>query len=256
MRLLLPVGAVVLLVSVSGCGGTKVLKDPKPLVVNQALATATDEVLSASLNWVVVRDGPGTWAKNADWDEYLITVQNISVESLQLTDIVVVDSLGTRVGAGNSRKMLVKGAKKAKRRYKDEGLKIKAGAGAGTMMVAGAAAWAGAGTLALSGGVFGAVGTGTAVAATGLVLAAPVLAVGGVMRGVNNSKVNNQIESRQTMLPFELRGKEPIPLDVFFPLTPSPERIEITYADSQGEHTLVINSLTALDGLHLIQDAE
>jgi len=256
MRLFLPVGVVVLLASMTGCGGTKVLKDPESFVVNQPLATATDEVLSASLNWVVVRDGPGTWAKNADWDEYLISVQNMSVESLQLTDIVVVDSLGTRVVVGNSRKMLVKGAKSAKRRYKDEGLKVKAGAGAGTMMVAGAAAWAGAGALALSGGVLGTAGAGAAVAATGLVLAAPVLAVGGIMRGVNNSKVNNQIESRQSLLPLELRGKEKRPLDVFFPLTPSPRSIEITYADSQGEHTLVINSIAALDGLHLIQDTE
>jgi hypothetical protein len=257
-KLLIPVGAVLLLllVSVSGCGGSKVLKEPEPLVVTQSLAAASDERLSVTLDWVIVRDGPGTWAKNADWDEYLLHVNNLSDGSLEITDITVLDSLGTRIDTGNSRRKLVKGAKKTKRRYKDEGLKVKAGAGAGTMMVAGAAAWAGAGAVALSGGVLGAASAGATVAATGLILAAPVLAVGGVLRGVNNSKVNNEVESRQTILPLALHENEEKPLDVFFPLTPSPRQIELTYVDSRGEHTLIVDTLTSLEGLHLVQDAE
>ncbi len=41
-----------------------------------------------------------------------------------------------------------------------------------------------------------------------MVLLVPVLAVGGIVRGVNNSKVNNQIETRQTLLPVVLQEEE------------------------------------------------
>ena len=62
----------------AGCGGTKVLKESQPIQTTKPLAAASDRQVSATLDWVVVRDGPGTWAKNADWDEYLLTVNNQS----------------------------------------------------------------------------------------------------------------------------------------------------------------------------------
>ena len=34
---------------------------------------------AAALDWIIVRDGPGTWAKNVDWDEYLIRVHTKSL---------------------------------------------------------------------------------------------------------------------------------------------------------------------------------
>ena len=82
-------------------------------------------------------------------------------------------------------------------------------------------------------------------------LLGPALAVGGIVRGVNNSKVNNQIELRQTLLPVEIPASKEAELDVFFPLAPSPQMIELTYSDATGEHLLVIDTRTALDGLHI-----
>ena len=75
-------GAIIVTATLSlclvGCGGSKVLKEPNPFAVTQSLATASDQRLYATLDWVIVRDGPGTWAKNVDWDEYLIRIQNLS----------------------------------------------------------------------------------------------------------------------------------------------------------------------------------
>ena len=246
-------GVLLLQLALFGCGGSKVLKEPEPLVVTRALASAADEQLSVTLDWVIVRDGPGTWAKNVDRDEYLIRVDNLSEDSLQLTNIIALDSLGTRIDAGATRKQLIKGTKKAKRRYKGEGLKVKAGAGAGTMMVAGAVTAATAMSVGAA-AVFSS--SALAGAALGGLVLAPVLAVGGVFRGVNNSKVSNQIESRQTLLPVVLQKKEEKSLDIFFPLTPSPRQIELTYVDSQGGHTLIVDTQAALEGLHLVQAEE
>ena len=89
--------------TLSGCGGSKVLKTPEPYVATEVLVTASDQQVTAELDWVIYRDGPGTWAKNVDWDEYLITVRNRGSDSLQITNITVMDSLGTRVEPGQIR---------------------------------------------------------------------------------------------------------------------------------------------------------
>ena len=250
--LLYPFNFVLVLALVSGCGGTKVLKEPQPLAIAQSIAVASDDALSARLDWIIYRDGPGTWAKNVDWDEYMIGVRNITGESLQVTDIDVVDSLGTQVIPRQNRKDLVKGTKETKRRYKGEGFKVKAGVSGAVLLGAGvvaAAGTSGLGAAAMAGG-------GAAAGAAAVVVLVPVLAVGGVFRGINNSKVSDQIEIRQTLLPIVLEEQQEKNLVLFFPLVPSPRQIELTYADSRGEHKLIIDTHEPLDGLHLVQNSE
>ena len=132
-------------------------------------------------------------------------------------------------------------------------MKVKAGVSAGTLLAAGAVT---AVTVASVGSAVALGGTAVAAGvATGLLLV-PVLAVGGVFRGVNNGKVSNQIKSRQTLLPVELQDEEEQLLDIFYPLAPSPRQVELTYVDSRGEHTLIVDTQAALEGLHLVKAAE
>lgn len=244
--------ALVCMLVLSGCGGTKVLKEAQPIQTTQPLATVSDQQVTAILDWVIVRDGPGTWAKNADWDEYLLRIRNLSDQPIQVTRIIVVDSLDTRIESQPKRKQLVKGSKQTARRYKDSGIKVKAGRGAGTMLVAGAAVTViGVGAASVV-AVSGATVAGSAgAAAGGLLLLGPALAVGGIVRGVRNSAVSKQIEQRQTVLPLELSAGEELPLNVFFPLAPSPGMVELSYTDVTGEHSLTIDTSTSLNGLHI-----
>lgn len=147
MTLTQPVLLASLCLCLAGCGGSKILKAPEPLTVAQSLAKVSDQNLSATLDWVIVRDGPGTWARNADWDEYLIGVRNVGGDALQITDIRLRDSLDTEIAPGHNRRQLVKGSRQAKRRYKGGGLTVEAGAGAGTLVLAGAATFATAATV-------------------------------------------------------------------------------------------------------------
>ena len=237
-----------LLLMLGGCGGTKLLKEPEPLVATQALVTASNAQLSVTLDWVIYRDGPGTWARNVDWDEYLIRVESPGNSDIQIKSVYVMDSLDTLIATAATRKELVKGSKQTKKRYRDYGLKVKAGASAGAILATGAVT-----AVALSGVGAAAVYGSTAVAAgaaTGVLLV-PVLAVGGVVRGVNNSKVNKEIERRQSFLPMDLLVGEEKSLDIFFPLAPSPKQIVLIYTDSDGEHTLTIDTANALHGLHI-----
>jgi hypothetical protein len=122
------------------------------------------------------------------------------------------------------------------------------------MGVVGATAAGGAvGAMMGAGTIAGA--TGGAVVIGGLVLA-PVLAVGGIVRGVNNSAVNTQIEQRQTLLPIDVSSGGEAMLDVFFPLAPSPGMVELSYSDASGEHVVVIDTGVALNGLHIVSSAE
>ena len=235
------------MVLLTGCGGAKVLKEPVPINATQALASNSDETLSAKLDWVIFRDGPGTWAKNADWDEYLVSVENVGSDPLQITSVSLIDSLGTRIEQRLTRKELVKSAKETKRRYQDQGLEVRAGVSGkvlvGTGVVA-AAGSSGLGAAAMAGG-------GAAAGAAAVVVLVPALTVGGVVRGINNNKVNDEIESRQTLLPVGLERGERKKLVLFYPLSPSPRRIEIGYLLGGSEYRLEVETEVALDGLHL-----
>lgn len=233
---------------VAGCGGAKVLKVPQPIAKTQALASVSDHHVTATLDWIIVRDGPGTWAKNAFWDEYLLRFSNESDQPVRLMELIIVDSLDTRISAHHGRKQLVKGSKQTVRRYKESGMTVTAASGQlyGTAAIA---MTTGAVLGAMSGGAF--VGAGTAVAAGAVLVAAPVLAVGGLVRGVNNGAVNTQIEERQTILPLDVPAGDELALDVFFPLGPSPQTVELTYTDATGEYLIVLHTSAVLNGLHI-----
>jgi len=240
--------SLLLVLALTGCGGSKVLKEPVQFVPQAALTSTGDSRLDASLEWVIVRDGPGTWAKNADWDEYLISVRNRSDSTLTITSARIFDSLDTPIDADDNRKRLVKASRQTTKRYKGQGVKVKAGVSGAALAVAGTAA-----TVAAA-GVGSAVmfaGPTLAAGAAGALLIGPALAVGGIVKGTNNGKVAREITVRHTDLPLPIEAGEVRMLDLFFALGPSPRRVELTYTDTDGEHVLVIDTQDALLGLHI-----
>jgi hypothetical protein len=249
---------VSLICLLTSCGGTKVLKKTQPLKNTQPLAKASDQNVSATLNWVIVRDGPGTWAKNADWDEYLISVDNESVEEIQITDVTIVDSLGVKLASSADYNELVDASKQTTKRYKDSNLKVKAGIGIGTVLtVTGASlVGAGAGAVAAAPAAFMASGAvvGAAAAAGAILVLVPAAIGVGTVRYINRNKVSKEIEKRHTAFPVIIKSDENLFLDVFFPLAPSPTQLEINYIVAGLKETLVINTSEALNGLHLVHE--
>ena len=94
-----------------------------------------------------------------------------------------------------------------------------------------------------------------AAGAAGALLIGPALAVGGIVKGANNSKVAREIAARHTDLPLAIGAGDVRMLDLFFALGPSPQRVELAYADADGEHVLVIDTREALLGLHIPDQA-
>lgn len=248
---ILPVGLIVLGLSACG-GGTRLIKNappaPQPIA---ALAAASDDALSAQLQWVIVRDGPGTWAQNADWDEYLIAVRNVSTAPIQVTGVVLFDSMDQANALSASRTDLVDASRNNARRYKASGLKVAAGRGRGLALVAGGAGATTAGMGLAYASVWGGAGSGGAAAAGGLILAGPALVTMAIVRGVRKGAVSNRIKERSSVFPITLEAGQTQSLDVFFPLSPAPRRIEVHYSDARGAQVLSIDTAQSLDGLHL-----
>lgn len=237
-----------MVLGLSGCGGHKILKQAEPMPTTQVLASADDARLAANLDWVVFRDGPGTWVRNADWDQYLVTVTNNSDDVLEIRNATVYDYLEVPADTQASRKLLLRGSKQTARRYKNEGLKVKAGMGGTTLIVAGTATGAAAVSLGAA-AIYGSSAM-AATAVTGLLIA-PALAVGGIMKGVNGQKVAKAIDEKQVDLPLRIQPGETQYVNLFFPLSPSPQKLELTYRAQQTDQVLSIDTSSALSGLHL-----
>jgi hypothetical protein len=246
-RVVAPV--IVVACVLTACGGHKILKEPLPITATEKLAAARDENMAAELSWVIVRDGPGTWVRNADWDEYIMTLTNHSDNDLRVESVFVYDLLSVAAATEPSRRSLVKESRAAAHRYEDQGLEVKAGAGAGAMIIAGTAVGIAGVGLAAGGALLT---TGAAAAAATGILLAPVLAAGGIMKGVNNEKVARQIAARQSTLPLVLKGGEVRNVTFFFPLAPSPQKIEVGYSSITSKHILPIDTHEILQGLHII----
>ena len=246
------IGAVITVFAALGltaCGGHKILKEPQPLTLVEPLAVEQDDNFQASLDWVIFRDGPGTWSRDADWDEYLISLRNDGADTVWIDSIAVYDSLDVRAESNSDRKELIKASKDVAGRYKEQGLKVRAGSGTVVMAAAATATTATVVGVAAAGPLL------ASSAAVGVVavsaLATPVLITGGIMKAVNQSNVAEEIVRRQTALPIEVApgGRESI--TVFFPLTPSPTQIEIVYRDAMGQKTMLVDTRSVLSGLHL-----
>ena len=86
--------------ALSACGGTKLVRRPAPLAPpERAIAVAADATLATQLDFIVVRNRLVAWAKNGDWDEYLLRVRNASASPVEIRSVEVTDSSGhTSIG--------------------------------------------------------------------------------------------------------------------------------------------------------------
>ena len=248
-------GAVLLMaLAVSACGA-KIVKNAPPPPADRIVAEASSPHMQAQLTWVLVSEGPGSWAEEAVWDEYLFRVRNTSSVPVEIGSVVVEDSSGQEAVAMDSRSALIKGSKQTAKRYKEQGVSIYTGMGGAGMTALGvgstAAGVAYGSTLSL--GIMGGASSSSAALGTafGLMVTGPVLGTIGVVRVARAHKMNKRIQARHTALPVTLAPGEERMLDVFFPITPAPNRVSITYRQDGVAQRLDIDTRQALAGLHL-----
>ena len=240
-------------ITLAGCGSTKLLKEALPFESSKPLAEAKDERVFASIETVIFRNGPGAWARDAEWDEYLIRIRALSDEPVEIREIAIFDALDQRIGTRSDRGDLVDGTREIERRYAESGQMVRAHGGNG---------WVGAGVGVVGGASVAAATAPAGFAGLATVGAAAIVATGvgvvfagaGVMRLVNNAEVNSEIKRRQTTLPVALPRGADASFDLFFPITPRSGRTQVVYANRYGEHLLDIDTHQALMKLELQVD--
>jgi len=250
---------VIVVLLMPGCRGTAVLDEPITLQTTKPLAISSSAHLQIVLDWIVIPNGPGSWAKGVEWDEYLVSVQNLTQRPIFLQELVVVDTLGVSIDPRFSRPSLVTATEEAKHRYADLDIAVESGMGGEAMMATGGVVTLGAaGALAASTTAI-ALGAGGATAATlagGLLVLGPALIIGGAVTESNEREVNSEIRRRRTDLPLELLASKKQLLHVFFPVTPSPQKITLSYYYMNSLHEIEVDTRAALTGLHLVEEEQ
>jgi hypothetical protein len=198
--------------------------------------------LGANLNSVIIFGGPGSWKREAFWDEYVVTFHNQGDQPLQIAAAMLADYAGTPRSAGDDPWTLERESKTLERRYKDAGMAFARIAAPRVLVAAaepGVIAGAGIGA------------AGAAAAATATVVALPVygLAIWSI-NSRNKSAIKAEFTRRRLPLPVSLAPGETRTGSLFFPMVPNPRSLTVNWSDEAGSHDAVL-PLDFLHGLHV-----
>jgi hypothetical protein len=231
-------------IALANFGGHARLEDARPIESSRPLAEGKDERIHASIETVILRNGPYAWTRDAEWDEYLIRIRALSDETVEIREIAIFDALDHRVESRSDREELVDGTSETARRYKQAGEMVTSRGSNGAVAFGafyGVAALIAGSTAARSGG-FLAGGVGRPAAGPVMIGVGGAFAVAGVVHLASNAEVNSEINRRATTLPFAVPGGSDTSVDLFFPITPQSRRLQVVYADNRGEHRLDVDT--------------
>ena len=239
--------------ALSGCG-TRMLKEPVAGDPAQVAITA-DEGVTVSVHGLVYRDGPGSWARGAYWDEYQVQVDNAATDAIEIERVVLIDALDREVIASNDRRSLARETKKNLRAYRDAGIDVSPGAPpSGTVLAGSALLVGGTATVssAASAGVMGMSGSGAiAAAGAGVALGGVALIGVGVHRAIQNDRIQDTLIARawsDDTVPASGRVEG----SIFFPLVPAPRSLVVYYRNADATtHAVKVPLPSALGNLHL-----
>ncbi len=244
-------GLLILSGALHGCASSRVLKTPRPPAQPDLgwAATAPDGV-KLEIHELIFRNGGGSWLKNANWDEYVISIANDSQDALEIQGVYLYsDKLPEPAQSSTSREQLDAQSNKTLRALKDVGIVAGVGVVAPSALIV-----AGVGT---SGGMLSASGAGAAAAAIGIV-AIPVGLIGGTVYVVNRHSrdkkdkvlIQHDLEERGIVAPLEILASGQVNRSAFFPITPAPTRLVVNYSIG-GDVREISLELPGLAGLHL-----
>ena len=215
-----------------------------PQLLNVAFASAP---LEATLNSVITFNGPGSWKRDAFWDEYVVTLHNPGNQPLTVTTAGLTDFAGLARTAGGEPWGLENESRTLERKYKDAGMAFVRYTAPGLLIV-------GTGTAAAASAGFLSAGAGAAGAAIVVVL--PIYYIGVVViNHKNKAAMSGEFNRRRLVLPLTLAAGETRTGSFFFPMVPSPRSLGLRWstATASGESVL---PLDFLHGLHVNSTAK
>jgi len=204
---------------------------------------SSEEDFAISIEHLIVPGGPGSWVRDAKWDEFVLRVSNTSSEIVTVTSVQVLDPRGLFINAGADPYSVESLSDQMVADYKDVGISVAIFAAPSALVGA-----------AVAGGSVAAMGA----AATVAVVAAPVAAVAAPVyffkrrakKRNDKENIEEEFNSRQHSRPLMLAGGGSVVMSSFFPIVPSPQLLAVSYSVGTEQRMLQI-PLDALAGLHV-----
>lgn len=207
----------------------------------------TEAPLELDLGTVIVFKGPGSWKREARWDEYVVVLVNYGRETLVVESAALIDVRSQARAPGEDPWKLEKQSRSNWAVYRKTGLTLAAGAG--TAVYVGAVA-----SVAEVGPMAGGAATAGAVAVLDAIPVVALLEISmvEVMNHRNKLAVQKEFQRRRLALPRDIAPGESVSGSLFFPMTPGPQRL-IVRGRAAAEPVEAVLDLAALATLHLAQ---
>ena len=201
--------------------------------------------LTLTLQSLIVFKGPGSWKREARWDEYVLRLSNDGTQPVTINAAGLVDLLDTAQLPGDDPWPLERLSYTNWDKYGKSGLKLVAGAGAVVL-------YAGVVVTVASESILGGAAAGGAVAFLDLVpvVAAVDITAVAIMNHQNKEKVQAEFQRRRLALPLTVAPGSSATGSLFFPMVPGPKRLTLTGKISETPVELTLD-LKPLAGLHL-----
>jgi hypothetical protein len=198
--------------------------------------------LEAKLASVITDGSPGSWKREAFWDEYVATLHNSGDQPVQLASVTLVDFAGTPRSPGDDPWALERESKTLERKYRDSGMAFARIAGPRVLAAA-------AEPVVIASAGIGAAGAAAAATVTAVALPVYAVTIWSINRH-NKSAIKAEFNRRRLPLPLSLAPGETRTGSLFFPMVPNPRSMDLTWSNESGTG----DSLLALDflrGLHV-----
>jgi hypothetical protein len=222
-----------------GCVANKyqLAKKNTPAVQTLAVAFPPSPALQGLLIAVISYGGPGSWKREALWDEYVLRLENHGDRPLTIDSIAVAVADGTPFAASNDPWALEKQSKVLEKQYRGRGEAFRRNAGAGAIAVGtGAAVGAAIGGASAYGITPALAGAGVAA-----VFVLPVYYVTVIGINHHNKKaVMAEFNRRRMLLPLTLAAGESRTGSLFYPMLRSPGSMALSWSNDAGTTTTTL----------------
>jgi hypothetical protein len=248
---IIPLWLTLMVVGVTGCQSSpQLVKGDVQKPVTPLAFTAEAGSVELAVTGLIAYDRPGSWVKQAYWDEYNVRVENHRLEPIVIEEIILGDVLDRSIAPGIDPWVLEKMGHEHEQYLKSLCASVDVyqsahppsdlakTTGAATALTAVALTGPAAPLL---------VGSGVAIM---VVAATPVALVDhAFFASQKRERVLAEFNRRRLSLPIQLEPGTSVAGSVFFPLTPGPERL--TMRGRAGEVPVeVAVALPGLEALH------
>ncbi len=194
---------------------------PPPVPLNMG---AEAHSVNALINTVIIFGGPGSWKRDAYWDEYMMSITNNGEHPVTLTSATLIDFQGNPVVSWDNPWELQEQSKTWIENYDSgkTGVVLKVGAASVmTGALVGGIALVSGGSAFVSGAA-----VASAAAPVAALVALPIIGIVTIFANVDaKKKVESEFHRRCLVLPITIQPGQETQGSLFFRITPGPQRL-------------------------------